>query len=100
MENEEEYIFYKTSDIYFSAYLSSLDLPLERTEPEDDGGKKKILFIFKVPAKDMARLKASFFGGTGTVRAMKFVQSLRSLKSMCFVMFALTITLGIALQCF
>jgi len=99
MENDEEFIFYKTSDIYFASYLCALDIPLERTEPEEDGGKKKVLFIFKVPTKDMARLKASFFGGTGTVKAQKFVQSLRSLKSMCFVMLALTITLGIVLQC-
>jgi len=85
MDNEEEFTIYRTSDIYFASYLCALDVSLERTEPEEDGGKKKVLFIFKVPAKDMARLKASFFGGTGTVKAQKFVQCLRSLKSMCFV---------------
>ena len=81
----EEFTLYRTSDIYFSAYLSSLDVSLERTEPEEDGGKRKVIFIFKVPTKDMPRLKASFFGGTGTVKAQKFVQALRNLKSMCYV---------------
>ncbi len=81
-----EFIFYKTSDIYFSAYLCALDVPLHTTESEKSNNamNKKIIFIFKVPVKDLSRLKASYFGGSGTVRALKMVQQLRSLKSMCF----------------
>jgi len=83
---DSDYIFYKTSDIYFSAYLCALDVVLHTTESEKSNNamNKKIIFIFKVPAKDLARLKASYFGGSGTVKALKMVQQLRSLKSMCF----------------
>ena len=84
--NEVEHMLYRTSDIYFASYLCAIDIVLECTENErNDNGGKKVIFVFKVPRKDLERLKASFFGGSGTVRAQKFVQQLRSLKSMCFV---------------
>jgi len=82
---KEEYEMYSTSDIYFCAYLCALDIPLERTEPKEQGDRRKMTFIFKVSPGDISRLKASYFGGTGTVKALKFVERLRSLKSMCFI---------------
>lgn len=80
-----EYILYRTSDIYFSAFLCALDIPLECTDSDEKGDGKRVIFVFKVPAKDLQRFKSLYFGGQGTVHAQKFVQSLRSLKSMCFV---------------
>lgn len=85
--NGVEFITYATSDIYFAAYLGALDIPLELAEPKEDrnSGHKKMIFHFKVPHKDLQHLKSSFFGGSGTVKIQKFVQQLRSLKSMCYV---------------
>ena len=84
-EDEQEYTHYKTSDIYFSSYLCAIDIKLECTEQEEQNGRRKIVFVFKVPVKDLQRLKAAFFGGSGTVHCQKYVQCLRSLKSMCFI---------------
>jgi hypothetical protein len=79
-------ILYRTSDIYFAAYLCSLDISLKCTEKQaSESGRDKVFFVFNVPQVDLQRLKASYFGGSGTVKAQKFVQQLRSLKSMCFV---------------
>jgi len=91
--NGVEYVTYATSDIYFAAYLGALDIPLELAEPKEDrgSGHKKMIFHFKVPSKDIQRLKSSFFGGAGTVKVQKFVQQLRSLKSMCYVVFLLSL---------
>lgn len=76
---------YRTSDIYFSAYLCSLDFPLVTTEHDKSaGGENKVVFVFNVPELDMPRVKASYFGGAGTVKARKFVDNLRSLKSMVY----------------
>ena len=77
---------YRTSDIYYSAFLTSLDIPLKTTETETmpDGGKK-VVFVFQLPEADLQRLKASYFGGNGVVKARRFVDNIRSLKSMCFV---------------
>lgn len=76
---------YRTSDIYFSAYLCSLDFPLETAESQKtDNGNKKVVFVFNIPEDKLSRVKASYFGGTGTVKARKFIDNLRSLKAMCF----------------
>lgn len=76
---------YRTSDIYFSSFLCSIDIPLKTTEVAKtaDGGKK-VVFVFSLTDANLASLKAQYFGGTGTVRVRIFVDHLRSLKSMCF----------------
>ena len=79
-------VLYRTSDLYFAAYLCSLDFSLVTTEqaPATDGGKK-VVFLFNIPEPELPRVKASYFGGGGTVKARKFVDNLRSLKSMVYV---------------
>jgi hypothetical protein len=85
VSSEQKVRLYRTSDIYFSAYLCSLDITLQTTEMETTpDGAKKVVFVFKLPEVDLQRLKASYFGGTGTVKARRFVDNVRSLKSMCF----------------
>lgn len=85
MTDDKEYTHYSTSDIYFASYLCAIDITLESTEQEKtEDGHKKIIFVFKVPKKDLHRLKTSFFGGTATVKVQKFVQALRNLKSLCY----------------
>jgi len=76
---------YRTSDIYFASFLCSLDFPLVTTETSRTAdGDKKVVFLFNIPEAELPKVKASYFGGTGTVKARKFVDNLRSLKSMCF----------------
>jgi hypothetical protein len=77
---------YRTSDIYFAAFLCSLDFTLEATENGKAGdGSRKVIFVFKIQSAHVNRVKATYFGGTATVNARKFVDNIRSLKSMCFV---------------
>lgn len=82
--NDKKKVLYRTSDIYFSAYLQSMGIDLIGTESEESYGKNKVKFVFNVPEGDIQRLKTSFFAGTGTVKAMHFVNNLKALKSMCF----------------
>lgn len=83
---DKKEISYSTSDIYFASYLCAIDIPMIETRSEDnDNGGKKIFFIFKVPKSNLNRLKAGYFGGSATVKVKDFVQSIRSLKSMCFI---------------
>ena len=83
---------YRTSDIYFAAYLCSLDFPLEATENEKNPeGHKKVVFVFSMTDEHLRRAKTGFFGGTATVKARKFVDNIRSLKSMCFVVLVLSL---------
>lgn len=83
---------YRTSDIYFAAFLCSIDFPLHTTETDKTpDGSKKIIFVFNLPEAELPRVKAAYFGGGGTVKARKFVDNLRSLKSMCFISLVLSI---------
>jgi hypothetical protein len=77
---------YRTSDVYFSAFLCSLDIPLKTTESgKSTDGNKKVVFVFSVADIDLNKAKSLYFGGSGTVKARVFVDHVRSLKSMCFV---------------
>ena len=77
---------YRTSDIYFAAFLCSIDFNLMTTEESRAGdGSRKVIFVFKMAPEHVKRSKTSFFGGSATVNAQKFVNNIRSLKSLCFV---------------
>ena len=77
---------YRTSDIYFASFLCSLDFTLEATENKKNAdGHKKVVFVFKIAGEHLRRAKAGYFGGTSTIKARKFVDNIRSLKSMCFI---------------
>jgi len=76
---------YRTSDIYFSAYLCAIDIPLKTTEiAKTTNGGRKVVFVFSVTDAELDKVKALYFGGTGTARIRVFVDHLRSLKSICF----------------
>jgi hypothetical protein len=76
---------YRTSDIYFAAYLCSIDLEMVTTEEESgNDGNRKLVFVFRTPESDIGRLKASYFGGHATVKVRTFVDNLRALKSMVY----------------
>lgn len=79
---EKKAVLFRTSDLYFSAYLCALDLPLLTTEQETVNGRVKLVFLFNVPEENLARLRALYFGGAGQVPARRFVDSMRSLKEM------------------
>ena len=81
--NEE--VLYRSSDLYFSAFLCALELPMIGTEEEAlPQNRKKVYFVFKIPKKDLRRLKMDYFGGTGKVRAKLYADRIRSLKQLCF----------------
>jgi len=76
---------YRSSDLYFCSFLCSLDFPLVTTEQVTTvNGGRKVVFVFNVPDVDLARVKALYFGGSGTVKARVFVDHLKNLKSLCF----------------
>ena len=92
---------YRTSDIYFASFLCSIDFPLTTTESAKtaDGGKK-VVFVFSLPDAELARVKALYFGGAGTVKVRVFVDNLRSLKSMCFTVITLSLIPYGSMMCF
>ena len=79
---EMEFTIYKTADLYYSAFLLSIDCELSGTETKQDGNKEKVVFIFKLPKGKEKHLKWLYFSGKGQVQAMKFVNCVRMLKEL------------------
>jgi len=85
-EGEEGLALYRTSDLYFAAYLCALDVHMIGTEDESlPTNRKKVWFVFKLKRMDVKKLKTSFFSGEGKVRGKLYADRIRSLKQLCFV---------------
>lgn len=72
----------RTSDLYFAAYLQSMGCKIVNIE--QDGSKN--IFAFEDP-KERTNLKENYFneGEESSVPALKFANSIRSLKTLCYV---------------
>ena len=70
---------YKTSDLYFSAYLKTAGVRFIGTEREG----QKVFFLFE--KTDMIRdLKREYFNRTARIPALNFVDEIRNMKSMTY----------------
>jgi len=86
-KTEPKITVFKTSDLYFSAYLISSGFSMMTTERQEmpDGKRPKVVFLFKIDETILSGMKRTFFGGTGTVKVRLYVDALRNLKAMCHV---------------
>lgn len=75
VENE-----YKTSDLYFSAYLKVAGVELLGTERQD----RKVIFIFR-KIETIKELKREYFNRTAKVVALNYVDEIRSMKSLTYM---------------
>lgn len=71
---------YKTSDLYFSAYLKTAGVPFLSTEREG----RKVIFVFE-RVEGIKDLKREYFNRTAKVPALTFVDEVRSLKSLTYL---------------
>jgi len=71
----------ETSDLYFAAYLHSIDCKIQKINRE---GKKN---IFTFECNDPDSLNRNYFNSSeeSAVPALKLANSIRSLKTMCYV---------------
>jgi hypothetical protein len=71
---------FKTSDLYFAAYLQTAGVELKRTDRVDSG---KVFFVFDASISNVDELKAAWFNNTGKVAANPYAHNLKTLKSLC-----------------
>jgi|TARA_B100000073_G_C23719145_1_gene567009 predicted protein tyrosine phosphatase len=71
---------YKTSDLYFAAYLKTTGMELLKTELEG----RKVIFVFEKSHR-FKDLKREYFNRTSRVPALTFVDEIRSMKSLTFM---------------
>ena len=71
---------YRTSDLYFAAYLRAMNVPFTETQREG----KRVYFVFsKIP--ELRSMKKSYFNGTSNVGALRFANEIRNMKSLTHV---------------
>jgi hypothetical protein len=79
METENESGHFRTSDMYYAAYLKVAKVPLVDTVRE--GGK--VVFLFDPPDTTMMRaLKNDYFSGHAKVSALEYKQAIQTMKQL------------------
>jgi hypothetical protein len=69
---------FRTSDLYFAAYLKALDIPLLSSAKVG----KRTFFVFD-KVEDIRDIKNEYFSGSGTVSALRHANEIRTLKRIC-----------------
>jgi hypothetical protein len=72
---------YRTSDLYYAAYLKVAGVPLVGTEKE----KRRVFFLFEnLDPANIQRLKNQYFMDQSKVSALSYAQAIKALKGMVF----------------
>lgn len=72
---------FKTSDLYFAAYLMTAGCNLTGTSKvQEDGTPPRVVFIFE-QTPEMRELKLEYFNRKSKIEALSFVDSIRGLKA-------------------
>lgn len=74
---------FRTSDLYFAAYLQVAGAPMART---DRNGSGKVHFIFDTSVVNINELKNAWFNMSGKVPALPYANAIKSLKSICHML--------------
>jgi hypothetical protein len=71
---------FRTSDLYFAAYLQVAGVSMVRT---DKNGNGRVSFIFDTSVSNLEELRNAWFGQTGKVAALSYANAIKTLKSLC-----------------
>jgi len=71
---------FRTSDLYFAAYLQVAGVNMVRTERNGSG---KVSFIFDPSVSNIEELKNCWFNQQGRVAALPYANTIKTLKSYC-----------------
>jgi hypothetical protein len=72
---------YRSSDLYYAAYLQTAGVEMVRTERDKDASK--IYFVFDTSIANIEELKQGWFNNTAKVPASLYAYNVKSLKSLC-----------------
>ena len=71
---------FRTSDLYFAAYLQVSGAPFDGTIRETS---KRVSFVFKTDLVNIDELREAWFNKTGRVPAIDYANAIKNLKSVC-----------------
>ena len=75
--NEQLLIPYRTSDLYYAAYLRVAGVPLIETEKEGS----RVFFVFE-RVEGIRDLKREYFNRTARVPALSYADEVRNMKAL------------------
>lgn len=71
---------YRTSDLYYAAYLKVAGVPFLGTEREGS----RVIFIFE-SSEGLRDLKREFFTRTGKVPALSYADEIKAMKTLTYM---------------
>jgi hypothetical protein len=71
---------FRTSDLYFAAYLQVANVPMIDTPRNGNG---KITFVFDTSISNIDELKRAWVNRQGKVPALPYADAIKGLKSIC-----------------
>jgi len=71
---------FRTSDLYFAAYLQTAGVAMVRTERNGSG---KVHFIFDTSMSNINELKNAWVNQSGKVAGLPYANNIKNLKSIC-----------------
>ena len=71
---------FRTSDLYYAAYLRVAGVPFMGTERDE----KRVTFLFDVAESQILDLKQGYFTNKARVPALSYVQMIREMKSLLY----------------
>lgn len=71
---------FRTSDLYFAAYLQVAGVAMTRTEKSGTG---RVSFVFDPTISNIEELKNAWFAQTGKVSGLQYANAVKALKSIC-----------------
>jgi len=80
MGNEQTNGGYRTSDLYYAAYLKVSGVPF--LDSLREGGRVVFLFDEGAAPNAMRDLKQQYFNGRAKISALEFVQAIKTMKSL------------------
>lgn len=72
---------FRTSDLYFAAYLQTAGVEMKKTDRDHASGK--IFFVFDTSIVNIEELKQGWFNNTAKVPANPYAYNIKTLKSVC-----------------
>ena len=69
---------FRTSDLYFAAYLKAAGVPFQESKKIE----RKTYFVFDNP-ENMRDLRDGYFAGTAQVSALQHANEIKNLKRLC-----------------
>jgi hypothetical protein len=83
MSNPTEAETYRTSDLYFAAFLKVAAVPFHDTTKVQEDGRSKVVFEFHPHEMGMMRtLKQEYFAGKAKVSAIEYTQAIKMMKQL------------------